>query len=116
MKFPKVNVKKSAGLVAGATGASYVSNKLLAGQNDYVRAGVPMLAGLVLGAQADALAKGAGDGMFAVAGASLITKFIPGIGQDVLMGEDVMLTGTDFEDYSSSSFDTTAAAGGEMNY
>lgn len=111
--IPKINAKKTLGLVGGGVAAKMVSSKALADQNDFIKHGAPILAGLLIG---NKVLPGLGDGMIAVAGAALAEAKIPGLASDVMLQEDVFIQGPDFEDYSSSSYDTTSAAAGEMNY
>ena len=54
--IPKINLKKTGGLIAGSLAAQVVSNKFLAGTpekpvNQYIQKGVPLLAGIFLSAQ-----------------------------------------------------------------
>ena len=109
--IPKINVKRTAGLVGGATAAGYVSNNLLANQNPMLAKAAPIVAGIFLSAQRDALVSGLGDGMIANAGASLLSGVIPGVAQDVLMGEDVLMGNP-----SDSTFKGATAEGPEMSY
>jgi len=112
MKIPKINVKKTAGLVGGAVAANAVTNKFLAGQNEYIAKGAPLVVGLFLSASRNPLASGLGDGMIATAGANLLSGVVPGIGSaDVLMGEDVLMKGADNVDFSGAT-----PEGAEMKY
>jgi hypothetical protein len=111
MKIPKINVKKTAGLVGGAAAANVVSNKLLANQNQYIAKGAPLVLGLFLSASRDSLMSGLGDGMIATAGSNLLSGVVPGIGADVLMGEDVLMGGADSVDFSGAT-----PEGAEMSY
>ena len=110
--IPKINVQKTAGLVGGAVAARKVG-AMLPIQNETVKKAVPVVLGLFLSAQRNPLVSGLGDGMIAQGGADLLSGFIPGISG---ISEDVLMGNTDFEDYSSDSFDTTAASAGEMNF
>lgn len=110
--IPKINVKKTAGLVGGAVAARKVG-ALIPIQNETVKKAVPVVLGLVLSAQRDELVKGLGDGMIAQGGADLLSGFIPGIAG---IDEPVLMGNADFEDFSSDSFDTTGAEAGEMNF
>lgn len=114
--IPKINFKKTGGLVAGAVATNFVRNKFLAAQNQYIQNGGPFVVGLFLSGQKDSFLSGIGDGMIATGGAALLSSFVPGISQDVLMDEDVLMNGANYEDYSSDSQDTTSAFAGEMNY
>lgn len=109
MDLKKINFGKAAGLVGGAVAAGKVS-QIVPGENQFIKKGLPLVAGLFLSTSKNSILAGAGDGMVAAAGASLVSGLIPGIGStDVLMGDAT-------EDFSSSSFDTTASGAGEMNY
>ena len=127
--IPKINLKKTGGLIAGSLAAQVVSNKFLAGtpekpMNEYIQKGVPLLAGIFLSAQKNQLISAAGDGMIAFAGANLVAGFIPeetklnlGIGADVLLSENVMLTGQYGSDFNSASQDFEGSPGStEMGY
>ena len=127
--IPKINLQKTGGLIAGSLAAQVVSNKFLAGtpekpMNDYIKKGVPLLAGIFLSAQKNQLISAAGDGMIAFAGANLVAGFIPeetklnlGIGADVLLSENVMLTGQYGSDFNSASQDFEGSPGStEMGY
>jgi len=108
--LPKINVQKTAGLVGGAVAARKVGS-ILPIENEMVKKAVPVVLGLVLSGQRGELVKGLGDGMIAQGGADLLGSFgIAGVGEDVLMGS------TDFEDFSSDSYDTTSSEAGEMNF
>lgn len=109
MDLKKINLGKAAGLVGGAVAADKVA-QFVPGENQFIKKGVPLVAGLLLSTNRNSIVAGLGDGMIAAAGASLISGLIPGIGAaNVLMGDAT-------EDFSSSSFDTTASGAGEMNY
>lgn len=126
MDLKKINFGKAAGLVGGAVAAGKIS-QMVGGAvaqsnvnvsvispggrgNEFIKNGLPLVAGLFLSTSKNSILAGAGDGMVAAAGASLVSGLIPGIGStDVLMGDAT-------EDFSSSSFDTTASGAGEMNY
>jgi len=109
MNLSKINFGKAAGLVGGAVAAGKVS-QIVPGENQFIKKGLPLVAGLFLSTNRNSIVAGLGDGMIAASGASLVSGLIPGIaGADVLMGDTT-------ENFSSSSFDTTAASSGEMNY
>lgn len=110
MKIPKINVKKTAGLVGGAVAANAVTNKFLANQNQYIAKGAPLVLGLFLSASKNSLMSGLGDGMIATAGSNLLSGVVP-IGADVLMGEDVLMGGADSIDFSGAT-----PEGAEMSY
>lgn len=130
--IPKINVKKTGGLIVGSLASQVVSNKLLAGTpekpvNKYIQKGVPLLAGLFLSAQKNQLISAAGDGMIATAGADLIAGFLPeetklslgitGTGADVMLSENVMLSGQYGSDFNSASADFAGSPGStEMGY
>jgi hypothetical protein len=110
--IPKINVKRTAGLVAGGTASNYVSNNLLAGQNPMIAKAAPIVAGIFLSAQRDQLVSGLGDGMIANAGANLLSGAIGLAGTgDVLMGEDVLMGNP-----AGPSFTGASAEGAEMDY
>lgn len=114
--IPKINFKKTGGLVAGAVATNLVKNKFLASQNQYIQNGGPFVLGLFLSGQKDSFLSGIGDGMIATGGAALLSSFVPGISEDVMMNEDVLMQGDNYENYASDSQDTTPAFAGEMNY
>lgn len=128
--IPKINLKKTGGLIAGSLTAQVVSNKFLAGtpekpMNEYIQKGVPLLAGIFLSAQKNQLISAAGDGMIAYAGANLVAGFLPeetklslGIaGGEVLLSENVMLSGQYGSDFNSASQDFEGSPGStEMGY
>ncbi len=128
--IPKINLKKTGGLIAGSLAAQVVSNKFLAGTpekpvNQYIQKGVPLLAGIFLSAQKNQLVAAAGDGMIAAAGANLVAGFLPeetklnlGIGaSEVLLSENVMLSGQYGNDFNSAAQDFAGSPGStEMGY
>ena len=110
--IPKINIQKTAGLVGGAVAARKVG-AVVPVQNETVKKAIPVVLGLVLSGQRGELIKGLGDGMIAQGGADLLGSFVPGISG---ISEDVLMGSTDFEDYSSDSYDTTSSEAGEMNF
>lgn len=110
--LPKINLQKTAGLVGGAVAARSVG-AVIPVENPTIKKAIPVVLGLVLSGQRGELIKGLGDGMIAQAGADLLGSFVPGIAG---ISEDVLMGSTDFEDFSSSSYDTTNAEAGEMNF
>jgi len=111
--IPKINAKKTGGLVVGGFAAKKVGG-LLPIQNEMVKKAAPLVLGLVLSGQRDSFISGAGDGMIAVAGADLLDGIVSkagglGLGS-VLMGN------VNVDDFSADSYDTTSASAGEMNY
>jgi len=132
-KFDKKTLTELAGLGAGSVASAYVKQKLLVkadgssvlGEGQIAKIGTdvaPILVGLFLQGQGSFL-KEAGKGMIAESVGSLIKSNIPTLGvtgYNTLMGEAAAEI-VDSEDaplmgYSSSSYDTTAADGGEMDF
>ena len=132
-KFDKKTLTELAGLGAGSVASAYVKQKLLTkadgssvlGEGQVAKIGqdvAPIVVGLFMQGQGSFL-KEAGKGMIAESVGSLIKSNVPALGiegYDTLMGEAAAEV-VDSEDaplmgYSSSSYDTTAADGGEMDY
>lgn len=111
--IPKINAKKTGGLVVGGFAAKKVGG-LIPIQNETAKKAAPLVLGLVLSGQKDSFISGAGDGMIAVAGADLLDGLVAGAG-GLKLGS-VLMGNANVDDYSPDSYDTTAAAGGEMNY
>ena len=132
-KFDKKTLTELAGLGAGSVASAYVKQKVLVkadgtsvlGEGQIAKIGTdvaPILVGLFLQGQGSFL-KEAGKGMIAESVGGLIKSNIPTLGvtgYDTLMGEAAAEV-VDSEDmplmgYPSSSYDTTAADGGEMDF
>jgi hypothetical protein len=112
--IPKINLKKTGGLVAGGYAAKKVGG-LIPIQNEMAKKAAPLVLGLILSGQRDGFISGAGDGMIAVAGSELIDGLLAGAGSGLGLG-GVLMGNADVSDFSSDSYDTSASAGGEMNY
>jgi len=108
----KNTLQKSAGLIGGAV-AARKAGSVIPVQNETVKKSIPFVLGLVLSGQRGELVKDLGYGMIAQGGADLLSSFVPGISG---ISEDVLMGSTDFEDFSSDSYDTTSAEAGEMNF
>ena len=83
LKFP---VQEAAGIIAGSITAGFVTkmvNDRLPNVPDFVKAIIPIGAGLFLSGQKNTIVKMAGFGMIAKGGADLAKAFLPGIGADM---------------------------------
>lgn len=94
----KLPMQEVLGVIAGAVAANLVSkavDKAMPSGSPVVKALIPVAAGVFLATQKNALVKGAGFGMVAKGGSSLVDAFIPGtVGaiDDIFMsGDDDML-------------------------
>jgi hypothetical protein len=83
----KLPVQQILGVVAGSVAAGLVGKavtKFLPNSSDTVKALIPIAAGVFLAMQKNEIMKGAGFGMVAAGGSSLVEAFVPGIkGTDV---------------------------------
>ena len=78
----KLPVQQILGVVAGSVAAGLVGKavtKFLPNSSDTVKALVPIAAGVFLAMQKNEIMKGAGFGMVAAGGSSLVEAFVPGI-------------------------------------
>jgi hypothetical protein len=118
-KKMKLPINEVLGVVAGAVAAGFVSklvNDKMPNTPGYIKALIPIGAGIFLTGNKNAIIKGAGFGMVAKGGAELATTLIPGIGnideiflsapadqsilslpadQSVLSGDDDFINGDD---------------------
>lgn len=95
------NLKKAAGLGVGNVAARFAKNKLqglpmLEGKNyaGYAANGIPVLAGLFLSGQSNALITAVGNGMIATGVGNIIADLIDADGSKGIRGE-VMMQGSD---------------------
>jgi hypothetical protein len=82
-KKMKLPINEVLGVVAGAVAAGFVSklvNDKMPNTPGYIKALIPIGAGIFLTGNKNAIIKGAGFGMVAKGGAELATTLIPGIG------------------------------------
>lgn len=76
----KDTLTASAALVAGGVGAGFVYNKAASFvQDPKLRAGVPVLLGIVLMGQKSKMIQNVGAGMVTVGGQKLVGSFVPGL-------------------------------------
>jgi hypothetical protein len=118
-KKMKLPINEVLGVVAGAVAAGFVSklvNDKMPNTPGYIKALIPIGAGIFLTGNKNAIIKGAGFGMVAKGGAELASTLIPGIGnvddvflsapadqsilslpadQSVLSGDDDFINGDD---------------------
>jgi len=118
-KKMKLPINEVLGVVAGAVAAGFVTklvNDKMPNTPGYIKALIPIGAGIFLTGNKNAIIKGAGFGMVAKGGAELATTLIPGIGnidevflsapadqsilslpadQSVLSGDDDFINGDD---------------------
>lgn len=90
-------IQTAGGLVVGAIGANYVANqagKMIPAVGKFSGA-VPLIVGWFLAGMKNDFAKAAGAGMIAAGGAKLIGGFVPDMGVNEDLSEDVL-----FEDLS----------------
>lgn len=79
LKNVQKNVQPALGLVGGGIGANLFATKLTFIQNDKMRAGAPILLGLLLMGSKNKMLANAGMGMIAVGGAKLVGTFVPAL-------------------------------------
>lgn len=105
-KSSKLPLQEVLGVIAGAVAANLVSkavDKAMPTGSPVVKALIPVAAGVFLATQKNALVKGAGFGMVAKGGSSLVDAFLPNMGaiDDVfsMTGDDDFMNGD--EDFLS---------------
>jgi hypothetical protein len=98
-KSSKLPIQEVLGVIAGAVAANLVSkavDKAMPTGSPVVKALIPVAAGVFLATQKNALVKGAGFGMVAKGGSSLVDAFLPNMGaiDDVfsMTGDDDFLS------------------------
>lgn len=120
---------KVAGLGAGSVAANYVSNKfapmIFKDEKSLKFApALPILAGVILSeVKAGGIVSHIGNGMIANAAGKLIASLVDkdgtiGLGGDVMLSDNVMLSGSEYgqDSYSSDSYDFTGSSTGEMDF
>ena len=83
-KSSKLPIQEVLGVIAGAVAANLVAkavDKAMPTGSPVVKALIPVAAGIFLATQKNALVKGAGFGMVAKGGSSLVDAFLPNMGQ-----------------------------------
>jgi hypothetical protein len=105
-KSSKLPLQEVLGVIAGAVAANLVSkavDKAMPTGSPVVKALIPVAAGVFLATQKNALVKGAGFGMVAKGGSSLVDAFLPNMGaiDDIfsMTGDDDFMNGE--EDFLS---------------
>jgi hypothetical protein len=132
----KLNLTKilteSGALVAGGI-ASNVVAKNIPIQNEQLKKALPVALGAFLLTNKNPMVRNLGAGMVAVQGTAVAKGFVPGlggVGEDVMLAEDVMLSGMSMGEvddplmgnvpFSNDSYATTGAYdftnAGEMSY
>jgi hypothetical protein len=84
---------ESAGLVAGGVASNLVAKNIPIA-NEQVKKALPLLVGAYLLTQSNTIIRNAGAGMIAVQGTAIAKGFLTtlaGVGEDVMMSEDVMM-------------------------
>jgi hypothetical protein len=82
-KSSKLPIQEVLGVIAGAVAANLVAkavDKAMPTGSPVVKALIPVAAGVFLATQKNALVKGAGFGMVAKGGSSLVDAFLPNMG------------------------------------
>jgi len=99
IKSSKLPIQEVLGVIAGAVAANLVSkavDKAMPTGSPVIKALIPVAAGVFLATQKNALVKGAGFGMVAKGGSSLVDAFLPNMGaiDDVfsMTGDDDFLS------------------------
>jgi hypothetical protein len=83
-KSSKLPIQEVLGVIAGAVAANLVAkavDKAMPTGSPVIKALIPVAAGVFLATQKNALVKGAGFGMVAKGGSSLVDAFLPNMGQ-----------------------------------
>ena len=111
-KKMKLPINEVLGVVAGAVAAGFVSklvNDKMPNTPGYIKALIPIGAGIFLTGNKNAIIKGAGFGMVAKGGADLASTLIPGIGE----AEDIFMSAPADQSILSLPADQSVLSGEE---
>ena len=120
-KSSKLPIQEVLGVIAGAVAANLVSkavDKAMPTGSPVIKALIPVAAGVFLATQKNALVKGAGFGMVAKGGSSLVDAFLPNMGQidDIfsMTGDDDFLSLPADQSILSLPADQSILSGNDM--
>jgi hypothetical protein len=120
-KSSKLPLQEVLGVIAGAVAANLVSkavDKAMPTGSPVVKALIPVAAGVFLATQKNALVKGAGFGMVAKGGSSLVDAFLPNMGaiDDIfsMTGDDDFLSLPADQSILSLPADQSILSGNDM--
>lgn len=121
IKSSKLPIQEVLGVIAGAVAANLVSkavDKAMPTGSPVIKALIPVAAGVFLATQKNALVKGAGFGMVAKGGSSLVDAFLPNMGQidDIfsMTGDDDFLSLPADQSILSLPADQSILSGNDM--
>jgi hypothetical protein len=120
-KSSKLPMQEVLGVIAGAVAANLVAkavDKAMPTGSPVIKALIPVAAGVFLATQKNALVKGAGFGMVAKGGSSLVDAFLPNMGQidDIfsMTGDDDFLSLPADQSILSLPADQSILSGNDM--